>query len=201
MHNNIMAAGSRDRPPMLATGRYAQWRSRFLRLIDIKTSGVICLREKCLLVQWVLYYVSNNWLTSYRTVFMFRMQRLLRNVGSHLMRLQHRGFTQYSRCLDNVFGNWSHHFHLEKTIESYYTRFYKMMNEMIRNNLTVATDASQCAIFLSTTFDQNVQICHNCEAKHHKLDEVPYNKLFVILKHIPKRSLMNSSAEMNGHEC
>nr|GEX58590.1 hypothetical protein [Tanacetum cinerariifolium] len=25
MHNNIMAAGSRDRPPMLATGRYPQW--------------------------------------------------------------------------------------------------------------------------------------------------------------------------------
>nr|GEY94363.1 hypothetical protein [Tanacetum cinerariifolium]GEZ10106.1 hypothetical protein [Tanacetum cinerariifolium] len=28
MHNNIMAAGSRDRPPMLAPGRYPQWRSR-----------------------------------------------------------------------------------------------------------------------------------------------------------------------------
>nr|GEX51915.1 hypothetical protein [Tanacetum cinerariifolium] len=27
MHNNIMAAGSRDRPSMLAPGRYAQWRS------------------------------------------------------------------------------------------------------------------------------------------------------------------------------
>ncbi|GJZ39968.1 hypothetical protein Tco_0586531 [Tanacetum coccineum] len=39
MHNNIMAAGSRDRPPMLATGRYAQWRSRFLRYIDTKTNG------------------------------------------------------------------------------------------------------------------------------------------------------------------
>ncbi|GKB65598.1 hypothetical protein Tco_0921784 [Tanacetum coccineum] len=25
MHNNIMAAGSRDRPLMLATGRFAQW--------------------------------------------------------------------------------------------------------------------------------------------------------------------------------
>ncbi|GJT80273.1 retrovirus-related pol polyprotein from transposon TNT 1-94 [Tanacetum coccineum] len=34
MHNNIMAAGKRDRPLMLATGRYAQWRSRFLRYID-----------------------------------------------------------------------------------------------------------------------------------------------------------------------
>nr|GEZ56921.1 retrotransposon protein, putative, Ty3-gypsy subclass [Tanacetum cinerariifolium] len=28
MHNNIMAAGSRDRPPMLAPGRYPQWRLR-----------------------------------------------------------------------------------------------------------------------------------------------------------------------------
>ncbi|GKB55214.1 hypothetical protein Tco_0905967 [Tanacetum coccineum] len=27
MHNKIMEAGSRDRPPMLATGRYAQWQS------------------------------------------------------------------------------------------------------------------------------------------------------------------------------
>nr|GFA09574.1 hypothetical protein [Tanacetum cinerariifolium] len=28
MHNNIMAAGSSDRLPMLAPGRYPQWRSR-----------------------------------------------------------------------------------------------------------------------------------------------------------------------------
>ncbi|GJT22675.1 retrovirus-related pol polyprotein from transposon TNT 1-94 [Tanacetum coccineum] len=40
MHNNIMAAGSRDRPPMLATGRYAQWRSRFLRYIDTRPNGM-----------------------------------------------------------------------------------------------------------------------------------------------------------------
>ncbi|GJT84053.1 hypothetical protein Tco_1058395, partial [Tanacetum coccineum] len=39
MHNNIMAAGSRDRPPMLATAKYAQWRSRFLQYIDTKTNG------------------------------------------------------------------------------------------------------------------------------------------------------------------
>ncbi|GJV51511.1 hypothetical protein Tco_1447252, partial [Tanacetum coccineum] len=36
MHNNIMAVGSTDRPPMLATGRYVQWRSRFLRYIDTR---------------------------------------------------------------------------------------------------------------------------------------------------------------------
>ncbi|GJS63093.1 hypothetical protein Tco_0677657 [Tanacetum coccineum] len=39
MHNNIMAAGSRDHPLMLATGRYAQWRSWFLRYIDTKPNG------------------------------------------------------------------------------------------------------------------------------------------------------------------
>nr|GEY73229.1 hypothetical protein [Tanacetum cinerariifolium] len=39
MHNNIMAVGSRDRPPMLATGRYPQWRSRFLRYIDTRPNG------------------------------------------------------------------------------------------------------------------------------------------------------------------
>ncbi|GJU27677.1 hypothetical protein Tco_1166298 [Tanacetum coccineum] len=38
MHNNIMAAGSRDHPPMLATGRYAQWQSRFLRYINTRAN-------------------------------------------------------------------------------------------------------------------------------------------------------------------
>ncbi|GJU15837.1 hypothetical protein Tco_1143803 [Tanacetum coccineum] len=47
MHNNIMAAGSRDRPPMLATGRYAQWRSHFLWYIDTKTNGDAL--RKCIL--------------------------------------------------------------------------------------------------------------------------------------------------------
>ncbi|GKB77962.1 integrase, catalytic region, zinc finger, CCHC-type containing protein [Tanacetum coccineum] len=39
MHNNIMAVGSRDRLSMLATGRYAQWQSRFLRYIDTRPNG------------------------------------------------------------------------------------------------------------------------------------------------------------------
>ncbi|GKD72334.1 hypothetical protein Tco_1330616 [Tanacetum coccineum] len=38
MHNNIMAAGSKDRPSMLGTGRYSQWRSCFLRYIDTKNN-------------------------------------------------------------------------------------------------------------------------------------------------------------------
>nr|GEU45718.1 retrovirus-related Pol polyprotein from transposon TNT 1-94 [Tanacetum cinerariifolium] len=47
MHNNIMAAGLKDRPPMLATRRYAQWRSRFLCYIDTKPNGDAL--RKCIL--------------------------------------------------------------------------------------------------------------------------------------------------------
>nr|GEZ56579.1 hypothetical protein [Tanacetum cinerariifolium] len=47
MHNNIMVAGSRDRPPMLAPGRYPQWRSRFLRYVDTRPNGEAL--RKCIL--------------------------------------------------------------------------------------------------------------------------------------------------------
>nr|GEW83441.1 retrovirus-related Pol polyprotein from transposon TNT 1-94 [Tanacetum cinerariifolium] len=48
MHNNIMVAGLRDGPLMLAPRRYAQWRSRFMRCIDTKDNCKAlkkCLKE------------------------------------------------------------------------------------------------------------------------------------------------------------
>nr|GEZ50212.1 hypothetical protein [Tanacetum cinerariifolium] len=36
LHNAIMEAGSKDRPPMLATSNYVQWKSRIKRYIDTK---------------------------------------------------------------------------------------------------------------------------------------------------------------------
>nr|GEV85228.1 hypothetical protein [Tanacetum cinerariifolium] len=47
MHNYIMAAGSMDRPPMLAPGRYPQWRSPFLRYVDTRPNGEAL--KKCIL--------------------------------------------------------------------------------------------------------------------------------------------------------
>nr|GEV55567.1 hypothetical protein [Tanacetum cinerariifolium] len=43
----LKQAGSKDRPLMLATGRYAQWRSRFLRYINIRPDGDAL--KKCIL--------------------------------------------------------------------------------------------------------------------------------------------------------
>ncbi|GKB63592.1 hypothetical protein Tco_0919778 [Tanacetum coccineum] len=47
MHNNIMVAGLRDRLPMLAMGRYAQWQSYFMRYVD--TSPYSEALKKCIL--------------------------------------------------------------------------------------------------------------------------------------------------------
>nr|GEX08327.1 hypothetical protein [Tanacetum cinerariifolium] len=47
MHNNIMASGSRAHPFMIATRRYPQWRSRFLRHIDTRPNGDAL--RKCIL--------------------------------------------------------------------------------------------------------------------------------------------------------
>nr|GEW25698.1 retrovirus-related Pol polyprotein from transposon TNT 1-94 [Tanacetum cinerariifolium] len=70
--------------------------------------------------------------------------------------------------------------HNRESMESYYTRFYKLMNEMIKNNLTV------------TTMQVNVQFLQQLQPEwsmfvmivkqQHKLDEVSYHKLFDILK-------------------
>nr|GEX33259.1 hypothetical protein [Tanacetum cinerariifolium]GEY07953.1 hypothetical protein [Tanacetum cinerariifolium] len=70
--------------------------------------------------------------------------------------------------------------HVGESMKSYYTRFYKLMNEMIKNNLTV------------TTMQVNIQFLQQLQPEwsrfvtivkqQHKLDEVSYHKLFGILK-------------------
>nr|GEV07923.1 retrovirus-related Pol polyprotein from transposon TNT 1-94 [Tanacetum cinerariifolium] len=74
--------------------------------------------------------------------------------------------------------------HDGETMESYYTRFYKMMNEMIRNNLTVATMQVNIQFLqqLQPEWSRFVTIVK----QQHKLDEVSYHKLFDIMKQYPK---------------
>ncbi|GJY55093.1 hypothetical protein Tco_0446757 [Tanacetum coccineum] len=196
MHNNIMAASSRDRPPMLATGRYAQWRLRFLRYIDTRPNGDAL--RKCILkgsytqtiittpvvpatedspavpeqttVETVMNKTPEN-----RAHFESEKEAIhliLTGIGDEIYstvdacqtaqemwetieRLQQGESLNIQDVKTNLFWEFGQFTsHDGETIESYYTRFYKMMNEMIRNNLT--------------------------------LDEVSYHKLFDILKQYQK---------------
>nr|GEX70778.1 hypothetical protein [Tanacetum cinerariifolium] len=74
--------------------------------------------------------------------------------------------------------------HDGETIESYYTIFYKLMNEMIRNNLTVAM--MQVNVQFLQQLQQEWSRFVTIVKQHHKLDEVSYHKLFDILKQYQK---------------
>ncbi|GJU14685.1 retrovirus-related pol polyprotein from transposon TNT 1-94 [Tanacetum coccineum] len=226
MHNNIMAAGSRDRPPMLATGRYAQWRSRFLRYIDTRPNGD-ALRKCILKGPYTPTFVTTPAVpatedspavpeqTTVETVTNMTPENrahyesekeaihlILTGIGDEIYstvdacqtaqemweaieRLQQGESLNIQDVKTNLFWEFGQFTsHDGETIESYYTRFYKMMNEMIRNNLTVATMQVNVQFLqqLQPEWSRFVTIVK----QQHKLDEVSYHKLFDILKQYQK---------------
>ncbi|GJW49655.1 hypothetical protein Tco_0091006 [Tanacetum coccineum] len=59
--------------------------------------------------------------------------------------------------------------HDGESMESYYSRFYKMMNEMIRNNLTVATMQVNVQFLQQLQPDWSRFRCDNCQANNNDL--------------------------------
>nr|GEW72129.1 hypothetical protein [Tanacetum cinerariifolium] len=55
LHNAIMEAGSKDRPPMFAPGNYVQWKSKIKRYIDTKPNHELihhCLKNPPYKFMW-----------------------------------------------------------------------------------------------------------------------------------------------------
>nr|GEV45579.1 actin-binding, cofilin/tropomyosin type [Tanacetum cinerariifolium] len=178
MHN-IMAAGSRDRPPMLAPGRYAQWRSRFMRYIDTKDNCEAlkkCLEEGPYVPSTVIILAKHATETSEtveehseietlanmydankahfkaekETIHMLLTgirDKIYSTIGAcntaHEMwiaikRLQQGKSLNVQDVKTNLFWEFGKFTSRDgESTESYYTRFYKMMNEMISCNYIV----------------------------------------------------------------
>ncbi|GJS10389.1 retrovirus-related pol polyprotein from transposon TNT 1-94, partial [Tanacetum coccineum] len=71
-----------------------------------------------------------------------------------------------------------------ESIESYYSWFYKLMNEIIRNNLTV--DTMQVNVQFLQQLQPEWSRFVTIFKQQHKLDEVSYHKFFDILKQYQK---------------
>nr|GEU95322.1 ribonuclease H-like domain-containing protein [Tanacetum cinerariifolium] len=112
MHNNIMAAGSRDCPPMLTTGRYPQ-------CPYIPTTVV---------VQAVATTDNSPEVPKHTTEMWEAIERLQQGESLNIQDVKTNLFWEFGKFTS----------HDEETMESYYIRFYKLMNEMIQNNLIVA---------------------------------------------------------------
>ncbi|GJZ34285.1 hypothetical protein Tco_0580102 [Tanacetum coccineum] len=155
MHNNIMAAGSKDHPPMLGPGRYSQWRSRFLRYIDTKGNGEYlrkCIFEGPYKLTSVVIEVAVAANTEKEAIFL-----LLTGIGDEIYstvdayntaneiwiaieRLQQGESLNVQDVKTNLFWEFGKFTSRDgESMESYYSRFYKLMNELKRNNLQVTT--------------------------------------------------------------
>ncbi|GJW63119.1 hypothetical protein Tco_0115003 [Tanacetum coccineum] len=169
MHNNIVVVGSRDRPPMLAPGRYAQWQLHFLRYIDTRPNGDAL--RKCILEDEI-YSIVDACKTAHE--MWIAIERLQQGKSLNIQDVKTILFWEFGRFTS----------HDGESIESYYFRFYKMMNEMIRNNLIVATMQVNVQFLqqLQPEWSRFVMIVK----QNHDLDTVSYHKLFDVLKQYQK---------------
>nr|GEX85676.1 ribonuclease H-like domain-containing protein [Tanacetum cinerariifolium] len=137
MTKSVTGHGSRDRPPMLAPGRYPQWCSWFLRYVDTRPNGKAL--RKCILsgpykpttvLVHAVEAIDNSPAVPEHTTEMWEA----------IERLQHGESLNIQDVKTNLFWEFRKFTSDDgETMESSYTRFYKLMNEMIRNNLTVTT--------------------------------------------------------------
>ncbi|GKA75723.1 hypothetical protein Tco_0782101 [Tanacetum coccineum] len=174
MHKDIMAAGSKDRPPMLAPRRYAQWQSRFLRYVDMKSN-----KEELKQCIFNSPYVMTEVTILAKPVTATEQVLPEHNVPETY------GNTTAKKCeslnkqdvktnLFWKFGKFTSRY--GESIESYYSRFYKMMNEMIRNKLEIATMQGdiQFQQQLQPEWSRFVTVVKETS----DLDTISYHKLF-----------------------
>ncbi|GKF88770.1 hypothetical protein Tco_0262733, partial [Tanacetum coccineum] len=137
MHNNIMAAGLKDRPSMLGPGRYSHWRLRFLRYIDTKPNGE-GLRKSIIYGPYVPSTVLVQAVAAmedeiYSTVDACKTANEMQIA---IERLQQGESLNVQDVKTNMFWEFDKFTSRDgESMESYYSRFYKLMNELTRNNL------------------------------------------------------------------
>nr|GEV14325.1 integrase, catalytic region, zinc finger, CCHC-type, peptidase aspartic, catalytic [Tanacetum cinerariifolium] len=185
MHNNIMAAGSMYHPPMLAPGRYPQWRSLFLRYVDTRPNDEAL--RKCILsgpykpitilVQAV--EATNDSLAIPEHTIVETPMNMSPENKAHFLAEKEAIHLILTGIGDEIYSTIDA-CQIAQEIWEAIERFYKLMNEMIRNNLTVIT------MQVNVQFLQQLQPewsrFMTIVKKQHKLDEVSYHKLFDILK-------------------
>ncbi|GJZ14066.1 retrovirus-related pol polyprotein from transposon TNT 1-94, partial [Tanacetum coccineum] len=222
MHNNIMAAGSKDRPPMLGPGRYSQWRSRFLRYLDTKSNGEYL--RKCIFegpytptnvliaaveaAENILPVAAHeeaetihNMTAENKLYFQAEKEAIfliLTGIGDEIYstvdacntskemwtaieRLQQGESLNVQDVKTNLFWEFGKFTSRDgESMESYYSRFYKLMNELTRNNLQVSPMQVNVQFLqqLQPEWSRFVTVVK----QRQEIDTVSYHKLFDVLK-------------------
>ncbi|GJR07148.1 hypothetical protein Tco_0530132 [Tanacetum coccineum] len=221
LHNAIMEAGSKDRPPMLAPGNYVQWKSRIKRYIDTKPNSELihyCLQNPPYTYQWAEKTVPvaegssettiERYMENYKNVsqdIRDQMNAEAEAVQIILTGIDNDIYSTVDAC-PNACEMWKAIERLKQgesinvqdletnlywefgkftsrdgeSLESYYSRFYKMMNELVRNQCNVTNHQVnvQFLLQLQPEWQRFVTLVKQSQ----ELKTVSYHKLYDILK-------------------
>ncbi|GJT27280.1 hypothetical protein Tco_0907555 [Tanacetum coccineum] len=121
MHNDIMAVGSRDRPPMLAREDMLSGIKPAVAIDEAVPEHTICKTYKNTTHEKHAYFDDEA----------EAIQMIISGIGYDI-------YSIVDACT-TAKEIWIAIERDKESIESYYSRFYKMMNEIVRNKLEVAT--------------------------------------------------------------
>ncbi|GJX07938.1 hypothetical protein Tco_0195870 [Tanacetum coccineum] len=205
MHNDIMAAGSRDHPPMLVMRRYARWQSRFMRYVDTKPNSQPAIDDSPTVPERTILETFANISTENRAHYDAEYEaihliltgigddmystvdacKIARDIWVAIERLQQGESLNKQDVKTNLFWKFGKFTSRDgESIESYYSRFYKMINEMVRNQLEVAT--MQVNIQFLQQLPPEWLRFMTVVKQTNNLDKESYHKLFDILKQYQK---------------
>nr|GEU34367.1 hypothetical protein [Tanacetum cinerariifolium] len=178
LHNAIMEAGGKDRPPMLAPGNYIQWKSRIKRYIVTKPNHELiyyCLQNPPYEYKWndkvVLVAEGSTETTTKRYMENYKnvsqdirdqlnaeaeaVQIILTGIDNDIYstvdacpnacemwkaikRLKQGESINFQDLKTNLYWEFRKFTSRDdESLESYYSRFYKMINELVRNQCDV----------------------------------------------------------------
>nr|GEX76007.1 hypothetical protein [Tanacetum cinerariifolium] len=192
-HKEKMLLCGKDRPPMLAPGNYVQWKSRIKRYIDTKPNSELihyCLQnppykfkltKKTVPVaeaesaQIILTWIDND---IYSTVdacpnaceMWKAIERLKQGESINVPYLENNLYWEFGKFTSRD----------GESLESYYSRFYKMMNELVRNQCDVTNHQVnvQFLLQLQPEWQRFVTLVKQSQ----ELKTVSYHKLYDIPK-------------------
>ncbi|GJZ81129.1 hypothetical protein Tco_0646123 [Tanacetum coccineum] len=186
LHNGIMKAGGKNHPPILEPGNYVQWKSRITRYIVTKPNNELihyCLQNPPYKFKWTENIVPvtegssettiEGYMENYKNVSQDIMNQLdaeAKVVHIILTGIDNDIYSTVDAC-PNAYG---------ESLESYYSRFYKMMNELVRNQCDVTNHQVnvQFLLQLQPEWQRFVMLVIQSQ----ELKTVSYHKLYDILK-------------------
>nr|GFB01727.1 hypothetical protein [Tanacetum cinerariifolium] len=200
LHNAIMEAGGKDRLPMLASGNYVQWKSIIKRYIDTKPNHELIhyyLKNPPYEYKWndkvvpvtegSIETTNERYTENYKNVSQDIRNQL--NVEAEAIQIILTGIDNDIYSTVDAFPNacemWKA---IERkftsrdgeSLESYYSRFNKMMNELVRNQCDVTNHQVnvQFLLLLQLEWQWFVTLVKQSQ----ELKTISYHKLYDILK-------------------